>query len=116
MMNMKRRAFLQRSLLAGAAGLLVPTPKIFGASADRYSGPLLVTLQVDGGWDVTSFCDPKVNVSGERDINNWANTAEIQAAGNIKYAPIAGNAGFFDTYYQDMLIINGVDSQTSSHT
>ena len=115
-MNMKRRAFLQRSLLAGAAGLLVPTPKIFGASPDRYSGPLLVTLQVDGGWDVTSFCDPKVNVSGEQDINNWANSAEIQSAGNIKYAPIAGNASFFDTYYQDMLIINGVDAQTNSHT
>ena len=116
MMNMKRRAFLRKSLVAGAAGLLLPTPKIFGASAEGYSGPLLVTLQVDGGWDVTSFCDPKMNVSGERDINNWANSAEIQTAGNIKYAPIAGNAGFFDTYYQDMLIINGVDSQTNSHT
>ncbi len=115
-MRMKRRAFLQKSMLAGAAGILAPVPKIYGASADLYDGPLLVTLQVSGGWDVTSFCDPKTNVAGERDINNWANSADIQTAGNINYAPFAGNAAFFDAHYQDILIINGVDAQTNSHT
>lgn len=103
-------------MLLGAAGLLAPSPKIFAASADGYTGPLLVTLQADGGWDVTSFCDPKTNQSGEPDINNWANSAEIQTAGNISYAPFGGNAAFFDTYYQDMLVINGVDAQTNSHS
>ena len=103
-------------MLAGAAGILAPVPKIYGASADLYDGPLLVTLQVSGGWDVTSFCDPKTNVAGERDINNWANSADIQTAGNINYAPFAGNAAFFDAHYQDILIINGVDAQTNSHT
>ena len=115
-MNMKRRDFLRQSMLLGAAGLLAPSPKIFAASADGYTGPLLVTLQADGGWDVTSFCDPKTNQSGEPDINNWANSAEIQTAGNISYAPFGGNAAFFDTYYQDMLVINGVDAQTNSHS
>jgi len=115
-MNMKRRDFLRQSMLLGAAGLLAPSPKIFAASADGYTGPLLVTLQVDGGWDVTSFCDPKTNQSGEPDINNWANSAEIQTAGNISYAPFGGNAAFFDTYYQDMLVINSVDAQTNSHS
>ena len=113
---MKRRDFLKQSFILGAAGLVAPVPKIYGASADGYSGPLLVTLQVDGGWDVTSFCDPKMNVTGERDINNWANTAETQTAGNISYAPFANNAAFFDKYYQDMLVINGVDAQTNSHS
>jgi len=113
---MKRRDFLKQSFIIGAAGLVAPVPKIFGAPADGYSGRLLVTLQVDGGWDVTSFCDPKMNVTGERDINNWANTAETQTAGNISYAPFADNAAFFDKYYQDMLVINGVDAQTNSHS
>ena len=113
---MKRREFLQKSMLAGAAGLLTPAPRIFAASADGYTGPLLVTLQVDGGWDVTSFCDPKTNQPGEQDINNWANTGEIQTAGNINYAPFGGNAAFFDKYYQDTLVINGVDAQTNSHS
>ncbi|MBT6893562.1 MAG: ribulose phosphate epimerase, partial [Gammaproteobacteria bacterium] len=107
---MKRRDFLKQSFILGAAGLIAPVPKVYSAPADGYSGRLLVTLQVDGGWDVTSFCDPKMNVAGEQDINNWANTAEIQTAGNLSYAPFADNAAFFDKYYQDMLIINGVDA------
>ncbi|MBT5725155.1 MAG: DUF1501 domain-containing protein, partial [Gammaproteobacteria bacterium] len=113
---MKRRDFLKQSFILGAAGLIAPVPKVYSAPADGYSGRLLVTLQVDGGWDVTSFCDPKMNVAGEQDINNWANTAEIQTAGNLSYAPFADNAAFFDKYYQDMLIINGVDAQTNSHS
>jgi hypothetical protein len=113
---MKRREFLTHTMLAGAAGLLAPVPRIFAASADSYTGPLLVTLQVDGGWDVTSFCDPKVNQPGEQEITTWSNTMDIQTAGNINYAPFANNAGFFDKYFQDMLVINGVDVQTNSHT
>ena len=115
-LTMKRRDFLKQSFILGAAGLIAPVPKVYSASADGYSGRLLVTLQVDGGWDVTSFCDPKMNVAGEQDINNWANTAETQTAGNLSYAPFADNAAFFDKYYQDMLIINGVDAQTNSHS
>ena len=42
-------------------------------------------------WDVTQLCDPKTNTPGEPDINNWANTSEIQTAGRIQYAPVASN-------------------------
>ena len=74
------------------------------------------TVQAEGGWDVTSFCDPKTNVAGELPINNWANSNDIQTIGNINYAPFADNAAFFQKYYQDMLVINGMDAQTNSHT
>ena len=112
---MKRREFLTKTALAGAFCLGLPTSRIYGAQAG-YMGRLLVTLQVEGGWDVTSFCDPKVNQLGEPIITNWSTSNTIQNAGNINYAPFANNAAFFNKYYQDMLVINGVDMQTNSHT
>ena len=44
--------------------------KLWGSEQDdAYEGPLLVTLQLDGGVDVTQLCDPKVNVRGEPIVN-----------------------------------------------
>ena len=51
------------------------------------SHALLVTLQLNGGVDVTMLCDPKVNVSGEPKINHWADSLDPQQAGEITYAP-----------------------------
>ena len=36
--------------------------------------------------------------------------------GDLFYAPFAGNVAFFEKYYQRMLVVNGVDAQTNSHT
>ena len=113
---MKRRDLLKRSMLLGAAGLSVPLPRLYAAPFEGYSGRLLVTLQCDGGWDVSSFCDPKTNQPGEKEITSWSNSNDVQTAGNINYAPFAKNQSFFDNHYQDMLVINGVDMQTNSHT
>lgn len=88
-------------------------PIAVGAS---YHGKLFVFVQADGGWDPTSFCDPKVNVPGEAVINHWAQAGEIHKAGNIRYAPFASNEAFFEKYHDRMLVINGVDSQTNSHS
>ena len=97
---------------AGAAsGFRVPL-----ANAAGYSGKLFVFVQAAGGWDPTSFCDPKMNVAGESPINNWAFAGEPRQAGNIRYAPFAKNQAFFDKYYQRILVVNGVDAQTNSHT
>jgi len=85
-------------------------------AASTYNGKLLVNLQLVGAMDVTSFADPKVNVPGKPIINDWAQTAQAGKAGNIPYASFAANAAFFDKYYQDILVINGVDAQTNSHT
>ena len=86
------------------------------AQGSRYYGKLFVFVQADGGWDPTSFCDPKVNIPGEAVINRWAQTGEVRQAGNILYAPFGSNGAFFEKYYARMLVINGVDAQTNSHS
>ena len=109
---MKRRQFVTGMLAAGAtAGFRLPL-----ANAADYRGKLFVFVQADGGWDPTSFCDPKTNTPGEPVINNWAQANEVRQAGNIRYAPFAGNQAFFEKYYRRTLVINGVDAQTNSHT
>ena len=110
---MNRRQLLQTLL---GAGVTAATGGRLFAAPEDYQGRLLVTLQCQGAWDVADFCDPKVNQAGERPITNWSNSGEIQTAGNLRYAPVADNANFFQRYYRDTLIINGVDSQTNSHS
>ena len=109
---MNRRNFCKGLLAAGvSAGFRLPL-----TSAADYRGRLFVFVQADGGWDPTSFCDPKTNSPGEPVINHWALAAGVQQAGNIQYAPFASNRAFFQKYYRRMLVINGVDAQTNSHT
>lgn len=107
----------RRDLLRGLAAV-VPMAgfRLPLAAAADYRGKLFVFVQADGGWDPTSFCDPKENPPGEPVINHWAQAAEIRQAGNIRYAPFARNEAFFTKYYRRMLVINGVDAQTNSHS
>ena len=111
---MKRRTFV-RSLLApaigAASGFYLPL-----ANAADYDGKLFIFVQADGGWDPTSFCDPKANTPGEKVINHWAENGEIHQAGNLFYADFANNEEFFEKYYDRMLVINGVDAQTNAHS
>lgn len=111
-----RRQFLQRLAWAGASGLMAGVGSGTAQAATAYTGKLLINIQLTGALDVTSFGDPKTNVTGKPIINNWATTSAVGQAGNIAYAPFASNAAFFDKYYRDILIINGVDAQTNSHT
>ena len=109
---MDRRSFMKVMTGVGmVSGFRVPL-----ANAANYTGKLFVFVQAAGGWDPTSFCDPKANVAGEPTINNWATSGEVGQAGNIRYAPFANNQAFFDKYYQRILVVNGVDAQTNSHT
>ncbi len=114
---MNRRNFLNM-LGYASAGMALPFSKF--ALADGftpYTGPLLVTIQANGGWDVSSFCDPKVNTDSTV-LNNWANgmTAnDLPKAGGIPYAPFANNASLFERFSSSMLVINGVDMQTNAH-
>ena len=115
--TMTRREFGRLLGLAGM-GALAPLSTLGSSAAVAaapYTGPFYISLAAVGGWDVTSFCDPKTNVLGERSINSWADSAEIEQVGNIRYAPVAKNREFFERFYQDMLVINGIDSQTNSH-
>ena len=110
---MRRRTLLKGLLAAAAAAPGFRLPLV---NAADYSGKLFVFVQADGGWDPTSFCDPKSNTRGEPVINHWAQYDEVRQIGSISYAPFANNVAFFEKYYQRMLVINGVDAQTNSHT
>ena len=113
--HVSRRGFLRSLGLAGASLLSPLGSRVYAAPQD-YVGRLFITVQADGGWDVTSFCDPKMNVPGENKINFWADNDETRVSGNIAYAPFADNQSFFEKYQNDMLVINGIDAQTNSHT
>lgn len=113
---MKRRIFMKTMATSAALTAFSSLSGRVWASPEAYEGRFLVVLQMNGGWDVTQFCDPKTNTLGEPDINNWANSAEIQTAGRIHYAPVASNQRLFENHYQKMLVINGVDAQTNSHS
>lgn len=110
--RMKRRDFLK---LAGAFGLAGAAPALFGAAnaatPEPFGGRILLTLHTGGGWDHSSFADPRENPA----INHWAGTQVAGEAGNLRYAPMAENAEFFNKYYRYMLVINGIDLQTNGH-
>lgn len=110
-----RRSFV-KSMALGAGALASTTGfRVMASGLAPYSGKLLVTLELNGGADVTQLCDPKVNTPGELKINHWADRADPGEAGNIKFAPVADNFNFFNRFGADMVVVNGVDAQTNSH-
>ena len=115
-MRINRRDTLKTLLASAGLGTMPFGLQLHAQNTSSSSQKLAVFVQANGGWDPTSFCDPKANTPGERLINNWANDNEIGEIGNIKYAPFVDNKPFFEKHYQKMLIINGVDAQTNSHT
>ena len=112
---MDRRDFIKFAGLTSVMGTLPIAFQIRAGQPD-FNGKFLITVQAEGGWDVSSLCDPKMNVPGEAQINHWAINDETQSAGNIQYAPFGTNQNFFDKYHNDMVVINGIDAQTNSHT
>ena len=109
-----RRDILKCAGMGG--GLLLSGLRAPLVQAQDYRGKLFVFVQADGAWDPTAFCDPKTNTPGEPVINHWAEQGETQVAGNVPYAPFADNQAFFEKHHDKMLVINGVDFQTNSHT
>ena len=107
-----RRSFLK---LAALSPIVAGLPSAaYGAAP--FAGKFVVTIQALGAWDVTCFCDPKENQRGEAEITQWSKEDEIQTTGSIKYAPFANNESFFKKHANKMLVINGVDSLTNSHS
>ncbi len=120
---MNRRDLL-KALAASGAVMTLPTNLAWAASQaspDRF----LVILSAGGGWDVTSICDPKGDVrygDGPETIN-WFTQSQIRKQGNLKYAPIIPGANLeydwmehvYKKYYQDMIVVNGVNCLTGSH-
>ncbi len=119
---MKRRDFMR--LTATAGGMLLCGGARM-AMAQQAGGPYWLFVEARGGWDPTSFCDPKGSGLGPNgDINNY-DSADIGQAGNIRYAPppdlfandatLFRNSDFFDAHNQRLVVVNGIDYGTNSH-
>jgi hypothetical protein len=108
MNNFTRRTFISGSVALGLGGRIRPG---FALTEER---PLLLHLFANGGWDVASFCDPKINVTQK--TNTWAELSSIQNAGVIPYAPVAENTEFFTRHNEKLLVINGVNAKTNVHS
>ncbi|MEY4588144.1 MAG: hypothetical protein RL497_220 [Pseudomonadota bacterium] len=113
---MNRRSLLRYLGLTGLS-MALPLAPYRGLANDSVNnkGFFYINLLAGGGWDVTSFCDPKINQPNEKIINNWALDTEVQKAGNISFAPIGNNARFFKQHFDKMLVINGINSRTNAH-
>lgn len=134
---MFRRDFLKYISVVGASVLM---PKMAFGADTPYTGPLWVFVHASGGWDPTSLCDPK----GYAEVLDADNLPEMEAdpmnrsyrtvdiatsssGSNIKFAPLMESEDdvangryafrtFFDKYGKDLLVINGIDTQTNGHT
>ncbi len=120
---MKRRDFMR--LTATAGGMLMCGGARLAQAQSSYSGPFWLFVEADGGWDPTSFCDPKgAGLGPNGDINNY-DAGDIRQVGKIRYAPppdifanntsLFSNRDFFEAHYQRLLVVNGINYGTNSH-
>ncbi len=119
---MKRRDFMRMTATAG--GMLLCGGTRLAMAQQAYSGPYWLFVEANGGWDPTSFCDPKgAGLGPNGDINNY-DQGDIRQIGNIRYAPppdsfasstLFSNQDFFETHYQRLVVINGINHGTNSH-
>lgn len=110
---MNRRNFLQ---VASATGLVIPywgLVPLANAQSAGYTGKILINVHASGGLDASSWCDPRET---DPRMNNYAAAGTpAGVAGNIRYAPMGNNAAFFQRFSNQMLVINGVHSETNGH-
>lgn len=112
---MDRRDFLK---LAALSGLAVSSPLALArrAEAEPYAGTFFVTVNAAGGWDPTSLCDPKGRLSDEEENPmNMFRRDDIAAVGPFQVAPFEGLPAFFEKHRSDLLVVNGVDTETNGH-
>jgi len=108
---MQRREFLK---LASRAGVVIaPWALIPEAQAQSYTGRILINIHAGGGLDQSSWTDPR---DADPAINGYAGAGTpAGTAGNIRFAPMGNNAAFFGAHFRNMLVINGVHSETNGH-
>ncbi len=114
---MNRRDFLHLAGLSGLS-LMVPQQVQRSFAAGKSSGPsqLWVFVHASGGWDPTLLCDPKGRAGPEdpAPINAYEQAAIVKA-GNLLCAPVPAVQAFFTKRNQQLLVVNGIDTQTNSH-
>jgi len=116
-MTIDRRTFLKLTSYAGLTATGAWWLQGSNARAQgEYRGPFFVTIHAGGGWDPTMLCDPKGRIDDNDNdpVNNfWAD--DILDIGPFRVAPVGSNQAFFQRFQNDLLVINGIDTQTNSH-
>jgi len=106
--------------VGGAMSLALPKAAQAANGDDHY----WVFVSAQGGWDVTNMWDPKGReiIFRGGPVNNYSQN-DIRQAGNIRYAAIPPNVTtqdmlqtFTQKYFNKMLVINGVNQGTNSHS
>lgn len=120
---MNRRDLLRMGVTAG--GMLLCSGVRMALAQQAYSGPFWLFVEADGGWDPTSFCDPKGAGLGPDGAINTYDQGDIRQIGNLRYAPppeayandttLYSNRDFFEAHYQRLLVVNGINYGTNSH-
>ena len=116
----------RRELLKAFGGLTLGacTLSLSGKALSQSSDRFWVFVSAGGGWDVTNQWDPKGSdvFSTKGRVNNYPST-DIRQVGNIRYAPVPEHVEssdmlhtFTQKHHQRMMVINGVDQVTNSHS
>lgn len=118
-----RRDFLKLAGLTGLSLSAGPLTSLTGRGASAYAEgqqPLFLSVHAGGGWDPTSFCDPKGRSSESQPnpVNHFFvdDIGTPSASSPIRWAPMGQNDTFFRAHYDKLLIINGVDTSTNNHS
>ncbi len=128
---MQRRSFLALTGLAGLS-IFLPWGRSSEASADpsSWGGPFVLHMHASGGWDPTMLCDAKLTAPGSTpsyenrlvtavgDVNGIpvpTATKEGKYLLRVNGSPVEDPTHFFQTAGKDMLVLNGVDTQTNNH-
>lgn len=105
-----RRDFLK------IAGTLIPSwgfIPVANAQSSLYTGKVLFNIHASGGLDAGSWFDPR---ESDPLMNFYAQSrTPAVVAGNLRVAPMANNGAFATKYFRNILVLNGVNSETNSH-
>lgn len=105
-----RRDFLK------IAGALIPSwgfIPVASAQSSLYTGKVLINIHASGGLDAGSWFDPR---ESDPLMNFYAQSrTPAVVAGNLRVAPMANNGAFATKYFRNILVLNGVNSETNSH-
>lgn len=113
---MDRRTFLKWTAAAGVTLTASPWLSRRSHAESTEQGNFYITIHAAGGWDPTMLCDPKgASVVGENGPVNTYATEDIETVGPFRVAPIEGHVAFFERFQDQLLVINGIDTQTNNH-
>jgi hypothetical protein len=120
---MNRRDLLKIAGLTGLSFAAEPFASSLKFSKTAFAEgqtPLFLSVHAGGGWDPTSFCDPKGRISDTQadPVNRYMldDIRSPSASSPIRWAPMGQNETFFQAHYDKLLVLNGVDTSTNNHS